>query len=158
MGWPGWSSSTQSSAAATSGNSAWGVPRRTQMMRDGAESSAREQPGAADHRCVSSCASFDVMEDVDPFVQHSLHTSMFFPDSRLMVAGNPKAAGTALRWWLLGAHGIDVTTATKHAWWGESAPFQTVWDEGDHLRYIWPQLSGEGRRDAREAPDVLTVP
>jgi hypothetical protein len=82
---------------------------------------------------------------------------MFFPDSRLMIAGNPKAAGTTLRWWLLGAHGIDVSAVTAHSWWGESAPFQTVWDEGVHLRYVWPQLSEEERRDALEAPDVLTV-
>jgi len=82
---------------------------------------------------------------------------MFFPDSRLMIAGNPKAAGTTLRWWLLEAHGIDVSAATRHSWWGESAPFQTVWDEGVQLRYIWPQLTEEERRNALEAPDVLTV-
>ena len=97
------------------------------------------------------------MEQPDRYVAHSLRTSMFFPDSRLMIAGNPKAAGTTLRWWLLEAHGIDVPAATRHSWWGESAPFQTVWDEGVHLRYIWPQLSEEERRDALEAPDVLTV-
>ena len=32
-----------------------------------------------------------------------------------------------------------------------------VTDEDVHLRYIWPQLSEEERRDALEAPDVLTV-
>ncbi len=101
--------------------------------------------------------SVDAVDQPDRYVAHSLRTSMFFPDSRLMVAGNPKAAGTTLRWWLLEAHGIDVTAATKHSWWGESAPFQTVWDEGVELRYIWPQLSEEERRDALEAPDVLTV-
>jgi hypothetical protein len=33
---------------------------------------------------------------------------MFFPSTRLFVAGNSKAAGTTLRWSLLAAHGVDV--------------------------------------------------
>ena len=35
--------------------------------------------------------------DLDRFVGHSLRTSMFFPQSKLFVAGNPKAAGTSIR-------------------------------------------------------------
>jgi hypothetical protein len=73
------------------------------------------------------------------------------------VAGNPKAAGTTLRWWLLSAHGVDVAERTRHSWWGESAPYQTVWDESVELEYVWPQLSEESRKDALESPDVVTV-
>jgi hypothetical protein len=93
----------------------------------------------------------------DPYVEHSLRTSMFFPSTRLFVAGNPKAAGTMLRWWLLEAHGVDVTDRTAHSWWGESAPFQTVWDGGIHLDFTWGDLSDSQREDALTAPDVLTV-
>ena len=96
-------------------------------------------------------------EDADRFVQHSLRTSMFFPQSRLLVAGNPKAAGTTLRWWLLAGHGVDVAQQTANSWWGESAPFQTVWDEGVQLPYTWPHLDDEARQDALESTDVLTV-
>jgi hypothetical protein len=97
------------------------------------------------------------MERTDEFVAHSLRTSMFFPQTRLMVAGNPKAAGTTLRWWLLAAHGVDVADRTRPSWWGESAPYQTVWDETTRLEYIWPQLSEEARKDALSASDVVTV-
>ena len=97
------------------------------------------------------------MEQPDRFVQHSLRTSMFFPQSRLFVSGNPKAAGTTLRWWLLEAHGIDVHERTSSSWWGESAPFQTVWDDAMRLEYVWPQLSEEAQRDALESDDVVTV-
>ncbi len=93
----------------------------------------------------------------DPYVDHSLHTSMFFPATRLFVAGNPKAAGTMLRWWLLGAHGVNVTDRTAHSWWGESAPFQTVWDGGIDLDFTWGDLSDAQREDALTATDVLTV-
>jgi hypothetical protein len=95
--------------------------------------------------------------DHDPYVEHSLRTSMFFPSTRLFVAGNPKAAGTTLRWWLLAAHGVDVVARTETSWWGESAPFQTVWDDGVDLDYTWPDLSESQRRDALTSEDVLTV-
>ena len=97
------------------------------------------------------------MDNRDRFIEHSLHTSMFFPQTRLMVAGNPKAAGTTLRWWLLTAHGIDVDESIRGSWWGESAPRQAVWDDHAATRYIWPQLSEEVREDALESTDVLTV-
>ena len=76
----------------------------------------------------------------DPFIEHSLRTSMFCPESRLFVAGNPKAAGTSLRWWLLEAHGVDVTERTARSLWGESAPFQTVWDGRIDLDFTWKDL------------------
>lgn len=95
--------------------------------------------------------------DEDPFIAHSTRTSMFFPSTRLFVAGNPKAAGTTLRWWLLEAHGVDVYASTAGSWWGESAPFQTVWDPGANLVYTWRQLTAEQREDALTATDVLTV-
>ena len=79
------------------------------------------------------------MESTDPYGKHSLRTSMYFPETHLMVAGNPKAAGTTLRWWLLSAHGVDVSERTRRSWWGASAPYQTVWDEGVQLDYVWPQ-------------------
>ena len=97
------------------------------------------------------------MESADPYIEHSLRTSMYFPETHLMVAGNPKAAGTTLRWWLLSAHGVDVAERTRRSWWGESAPYQTVWDEAVRLEYIWPQLSEQSRSEALEAPDVVTV-
>lgn len=93
----------------------------------------------------------------DPFVAHSLRTSMFFPSTRLFVAGNPKAAGTTLRWWLLAAHGVDVVARTEDSWWGESAPFQTVWDGRVDLDYTWHDLSESQRQDALTSDDVLTV-
>lgn len=95
--------------------------------------------------------------DSDPYVEHSLRTSMFFPSTRLFVAGNPKAAGTTLRWWLLSAHGVDVPTRTADSWWGESAPYQTVWDAHVDLDYAWGDLSEQQRTDALSSPDVLTV-
>jgi hypothetical protein len=98
-----------------------------------------------------------VQIDSDPYVRHSLHTSMFFPSTRLFVAGNPKAAGTTLRWWLLAAHGLDVRARTAESWWGESAPFQTVWDQGIDLVYTWGDLSAEQQDDALTSTDVLTV-
>lgn len=93
----------------------------------------------------------------DPFIEHSLRTSMFFPESRLFVAGNPKAAGTSLRWWLLEAHGVDVTERTARSLWGESAPFQTVWDGRIDLDFTWKDLSEEEQTKALTATDVLTV-
>lgn len=93
----------------------------------------------------------------DPYVEHSLRTSMYFPATRLFIAGNPKAAGTMLRWWLLGAHGVDVAGRTAKSWWGESAPFQTVWDDSIDLDFTWGDLSDAQRDDALTAPDVLTV-
>ncbi len=93
----------------------------------------------------------------DPFVEHSLRTSLFFPQSRLFVAGNPKAAGTSLRWWLLEAHGVDVAAATQESLWGESAPFQAVWDGAVDLRFTWDRLSDVEREDALTATDVVTV-
>lgn len=93
----------------------------------------------------------------DPYVEHSLRTSMFFPGTRLFVAGNPKAAGTTLRWWLLEAHGVDVAERTAGSWWGESAPFQAVWDSRIDLEFTWGDLSEAQRDDALTAPDVLTV-
>lgn len=95
--------------------------------------------------------------NLDPFQFHSLRTSMFFPQSRLMVAGNPKAAGTSLRWWLLPLHGVDVTEITRQSLWQESAPYQTVWDTRIDLRYAWNNLPEAERTDALESPDVLTV-
>ena len=97
------------------------------------------------------------MDHPDRFVEHSLRTSMFFPATRLMVAGNPKAAGTTLRWWLLRAHGVDVDDRTRESWWGESAPYQTVWDSHMALDFVWPQLTADDHRDALESDDVLTV-
>lgn len=96
-------------------------------------------------------------DDLDPFQYHSLRTSMFFPQSRLMVAGNPKAAGTSLRWWLLPLHGVDVEALTRRSLWSESAPFQTVWDVRVDLSYAWNDLDDDQRRDALESTDVLTV-
>jgi hypothetical protein len=93
----------------------------------------------------------------DPYVEHSLRTSMFFPATRLLVAGNPKAAGTTLRWWLLRAHGVDVEERTRGSWWGESAPFQVVWDAEVDLDFTWGDLTEAQRNDALTAPDVLTV-
>ena len=98
-----------------------------------------------------------VQSGSDPYVEHSLRTSMFFPATRLFVAGNPKAAGTMLRWWLLGAHGVDVRERTADSWWGESAPFQVVWDGGVDLDFTWANLSDAQRDDALTATDVLTV-
>ena len=95
--------------------------------------------------------------DTDPYVDHSLRTSMFFPATRLFVAGNPKAAGTMLRWWLLEAHGVNVGERTAHSWWGESAPFQTVWDAAIDLDFTWGDLSEAQRDDALTSTDVLTV-
>ena len=95
--------------------------------------------------------------DFDPFVRHSVRTSMFFPVSRLFVAGNPKAAGTSLRWWLLQSHGIDVTKRTAESLWGESAPAQTVWDTSVDLRFTWDSLSEPERHDALTSEDVLSV-
>ena len=96
-------------------------------------------------------------EALDNFAKHSLSTSMFFPQSRLMIAGNPKVAGTSLRWWLLPLHGVDVESLTRNSLWGESAPFQTVWDGGIDLTFTWNYLSAESRNDALFATDVLTV-
>jgi hypothetical protein len=93
----------------------------------------------------------------DPFVRHSLQTSMYFPQTRLFVAGNPKAAGTTLRWWLLGAHGVDVAAVTAPSLWAESSPAQTVWDVNVDLRYTWDRLGDDERTDALESTDVLTV-
>lgn len=98
-----------------------------------------------------------VQQGSDPYVDHSLRTSMFFPATRLFVAGNPKAAGTMLRWWLLRAHGVNVDARTAESWWGESAPFQTVWDDGVDLDFAWADLSDAQRDDALTATDVLTV-
>ena len=98
-----------------------------------------------------------VQIDGDPYIRHSLRTSMFFPSTRLFVVGNPKAAGTALRWWLLAAHGVDVYARTAESWWGESAPFQTVWDQEIDLAFTWGDLSAEQRDDAISSTDVLTV-
>ncbi|MEO8106547.1 MAG: sulfotransferase family 2 domain-containing protein [Actinomycetes bacterium] len=98
-----------------------------------------------------------VQMDGDPYIKHSLLTSMFFPQTRLFVAGNPKAAGTALRWWLLAAHGVDVTERTAQSSWSESAAFQTVWDPRIDLTYTWGFLSDQQREDALTATDVLTV-
>jgi len=94
---------------------------------------------------------------LDAFTTHSLRTSLFFPASRLFVAGNPKAAGTSLRWWLLQCHGIDVAERTADSLWGESAFFQTVWDDRVDLRYAWDRLSTEEQKDALTSSDVLTV-
>jgi hypothetical protein len=95
--------------------------------------------------------------EIDPFIEHSLRTSMFFPVTRLFVAGNPKCAGTTLRWWLLSVHGVDVAERTRNSWWGESAPFQTVWDSGVELDFTWRDLSPSRREDALTSADVLTV-
>jgi hypothetical protein len=93
----------------------------------------------------------------DKFIEHSLRTSMFFPSSRLFVAGNPKAAGTSLRWWLLEVHGVDVAGIAAASLWGESAPYQTVWDADRDFRYTWNNLSTDEQHDALTASDVLTV-
>ena len=98
-----------------------------------------------------------VQIDSDPYIRHSLHTSMFFPSTRLFVAGNPKAAGTTLRWWLLAAHGVDVRARTAESWWGESAPFQTVWDQAIDLEFTWGDLSAAQKDDALTSTDVLAV-
>jgi len=93
----------------------------------------------------------------DRFVAHSLRTSMFFPQSRLFIAGNPKAAGTSMRWWLLTMHGVDVGARTAGSLWGESAPYQTVWDESADLEYTWSCLTDGAQADALTSTDVLTV-
>ncbi len=93
----------------------------------------------------------------DPYVRHSLLTSTFFPKTRLLVLGNPKAAGTTLRWWLLAAHGVDVRARTAKSLWGESAPFQTVWDPAIDLEFTWGCLSLQQQQDALTSTDVLTV-
>lgn len=93
----------------------------------------------------------------DPFVEHSLRTSMYFPRSKLFVAGNPKAAGTSMRWWLLESHGVDVAGLTADSLWGESAPFQAVWDAAVDLRFTWPRLRPEEQEEALASPEVLTV-
>ena len=93
----------------------------------------------------------------DKFIEHSLQTSTFFPGSRLFITGNPKVAGTSLRWWLLPLHGIDVDALTKRSLWGESAPYQTVWDTRIDFRYTWDKLTSEEREDALTSTDVLTV-
>lgn len=82
---------------------------------------------------------------------------MYFPSSRLFVAGNPKAAGTSLRWWLLTAHGVDVPERTAQSMWGESAPFQVVWDGELDLDFTWNDLSPEERTEALTDDEVLTV-
>ncbi len=82
---------------------------------------------------------------------------MYFPQTRLFVAGNPKAAGTTLRWWLLGAHGVDVAAVTAPSLWGESSPAQTVWDRNVDLRYTWDRLGDAERTDGLESTDVVTV-
>lgn len=97
------------------------------------------------------------MPDLQTFAAHSLRTSLFFPSSRLFVAGNPKAAGTSLRWWLLQCHDIDVAERTAESMWGESAYFQTVWDGAIDLRYTWDRLSEAEQADALTATDVLAV-
>jgi hypothetical protein len=96
-------------------------------------------------------------DDRNEYQHHSLITSMFFPQTRLMVAGNPKAAGTSLRWWLLPLHGVDVADLTKDSLWRESAPYQTVWDTRIDLRYAWNNLTDVERQDALQSSDVLTV-
>jgi hypothetical protein len=93
----------------------------------------------------------------DRFVAHSLRTSMFFSRSRLLVRGNPKAAGTTLRWWLLSAHGVDVAAAVADSLWNESGAAQTVWDERVDLRYTWRRLSDTERADALSSEDVVSV-
>ena len=125
------------------------TPRYTHPIRGGGaghRDKARELP-------VTNA----LLEDFDPFVRHSVRTSMFFPVSRLFVAGNPKAAGTSLRWWLLQSHGIDVTKRTAESLWGESAPTQTVWDTSVDLRFTWHSLSDAERTDALTSDDVLSV-
>jgi hypothetical protein len=82
---------------------------------------------------------------------------MYFPPSRLFVAGNPKAAGTSLRWWLLQTHGVDVAALTAASLWGESAPHQTVWDGAVDLRYTWDRLTPDEQEQALGSPEVLTV-
>lgn len=93
----------------------------------------------------------------DPFIEHSLRTSMFFGESRLFISGNPKAAGTSLRWWLLETHGVDVAERTARSLWGESAPYQTVWDGRVDLDFTWNDLVEEEQAEALTATDVLTV-
>ena len=93
----------------------------------------------------------------DKFIEHSLRTSMFFPQSRLFIAGNPKAAGTSLRWWLLPLHGIDIDFLCRDSIWGESAPFQTVWDPRIDFRYTWGNLSEQEQEIALTGTDILTV-
>lgn len=95
--------------------------------------------------------------DLDRFVGHSLRTSMYFPQSKLFVAGNPKAAGTSIRWWLLESHGVDVAGLTADSLWGESAPFQTVWDPAVDLRFTWPRLRPDEQQEALASPEVMTV-
>lgn len=75
----------------------------------------------------------------------------------MLVTGNPKAAGTSLRWWLLQTHGVDVDAATRESLWGESAPFQVVWDPAIDLRFTWPRLDERIRAQARADPEVLWV-
>jgi hypothetical protein len=93
----------------------------------------------------------------DRFIAHSLRTSMYFTSTRLLVRGNPKAAGTTLRWWLLQAHGVDVAAVVAESLWNESGPAQAVWDERVDLRYTWARLADVEQHEALTAADVLSV-
>ena len=93
----------------------------------------------------------------DRFQERSIVTSLFFPQSRLFIAGNRKAAGTSLRWWLLPLHGIDVEELTRNVVGRELVTTEAVWAGLKSFRYIWKALSAEERRDALESSDVLRI-
>lgn len=94
---------------------------------------------------------------LESYTAHSRNTSVYLPQARVWVAGNPKAAGTSLRWWLLRAAGIDVDAVTRGSLWGESSPAQVVWARNPALRYTWEGLTPQERQEAERGHDVLRV-
>jgi len=93
----------------------------------------------------------------DRFQERSIVTSLFFPQSRLFIAGNRKAAGTSLRWWLLPLHGIDVEALTRDVVGRELVSTEAVWAGLRSFRYIWKALSTQEREDALGSADVLRI-
>jgi hypothetical protein len=98
-----------------------------------------------------------MIKAVDRFQERSIVTSLFFPRSRLFIAGNRKAAGTSLRWWLLPLHGVDVEALTKDVVGRELVSTEAVWAGLRSFRYIWKALSDQERQDALESADVLRI-
>jgi hypothetical protein len=98
-----------------------------------------------------------VIQPTDEFQHRSVRTSLYFSTSKLFIAGNRKAAGTAVRWWLLPAHGVDVEAVTRDVVGRELASTEAVWAGGAPLRYLWRCLSDEERKEALAAPDVLRI-
>jgi hypothetical protein len=98
-----------------------------------------------------------VIQPTDEFQHRSVRTSLYFPTSKLFIAGNRKAAGTAVRWWLLPAHGVDVEAVTHDVVGRELAATEAVWAGAAPLPFLWRSLSDEERKEALTASDVLRV-